>query len=181
VAGAVHPERGCEWQPRYNAISFEVVEYDRCRSLKVQVYSRVWNKDATSFQADRSKNGTEYFEYLIPLSAWIAPKDQHDLGCDIEEKDIQLDQSNIMQIEQGGTSQHLQKIGQREFTYKFLSLPYHEIVSIGVTLELIEDEDESAADFELVRRFCKRALAHGKISNLIEMVITKYSKQKGDT
>lgn len=177
VAGAVHPERSYEWKPRYNAISFEVAGKEAARSLKAQVYSRVWDRKLTSFRADRTKEGKEYREFTIPLQTWVPPQMQNDLDTEAAKMEVE---SSMMQTERGNSSKPSQAIGSREFTYKFLSLPFHVIVSIGVHLKLIQDEDESASEGDLVRRFCERAQKQGKLQELISIVVSEYNKQKGD-
>lgn len=180
VAGAVHPERDCGWQPRYNALSFEIAGKEAARSLKAYVYSRVWDGKLTSFRADRSKEGKEYHEYTIPLESWAPPQIQNDLDTEVVKMEVKSCQGAVMQTERGDFSKPSHTIGSREFTYKFLSLPFHVIVSIGVNLELIQDEDERVSESDLVRRFCERAQTQGKLQELIGIVISKYDKQKGD-
>jgi predicted MPP superfamily phosphohydrolase len=180
VAGAVHPERNSGWQPRYNALSFEIVVKETARSLKAHVYSRVWDRKLTSFQADRTSEGKEYREFTIPLQSWVPPQIKNDLDTEVGKMVNESCQGTMMQTERVNSSKHSQTIGSREFTYKFLSLPFHVIVSIGVNLGLIQDEDERATEGDLVRRFYERAQTQGKLQDLISIVISKYNKQKGE-
>jgi hypothetical protein len=177
VAGAVHPERDCKWQPRYNVISFEIEGKEANRSLKVYVYSRVWGGKSPSFQPDWSKDGKEYREYTIPLEVWYPPQAQN---CLAKEAVKMADQSCLMKTVRGDSSKPSQTTGSREFTYKFLSLPFHEIVSIGAKLELFQDEDAGVSESDLVGRFCERAQTQGKLQELITKVISTYDKKKGD-
>ena len=178
VAGAVHPEHDSSWQPRYNALSFEVAGKEAARSLKVKVYSRVWGKNETAFRADRSIEGKEFREYTIPLCSWTPPKIQHDLNVASAKIGAEPLQSSLGQTEREDSRKPVETIGNREFTYKFLSLPFHVIVSIGVNLELLQDEDASVSEVDLVRRFCMRAQTKHKLNKLLEIVIKKYDLQK---
>ncbi len=180
VAGAVHPERNSDWQPRYNAIRFEISGEKAARNLNVQVYSRLWDKRSSSFRADRTKEGKEYREYMIPLEPWVPPEFQNALDREEVKMEAESGPSALMQTGEGDSGKPSQAIGSREFTYKFLSLPFHVIVSIGVNLGLIQDEDEGVSEGGLVRRFCERAQSEGKLKDLIGIVTSKYGKQKGD-
>ncbi len=64
----------------------------------------------------------------------------------------------------------------RKLTYRFLTLPYQDIIKIGIELNLIEDRDEGLLDFELVRNLAERAKEKGLLHKLMEEVENKHSE-----
>ncbi len=145
------------------------------RYLSVNIYSRVWNDTSTCFIADKSEKNKTYNEFELPLGSFEQQQSQSTINIQIDEPlQYSLSKSENVEITMPSNI-----IGAREFTYKFLSLPFHEIASIGATLGLFKDEDECVAEVELVKRFCERAQDRDMLDKLIKVVITKYNKQEG--
>lgn len=68
-AGAAQPQRGKDWNPRYNWISFECVCANGERIIKVKTYPRILSNDRDRFQCDfvNCTRGKDFFEYEINI------------------------------------------------------------------------------------------------------------------
>ena len=51
-AGATHPTRGKDWNPRYNWISFECIKKENDRFLSVKTFPRILSEDRDKFEMD---------------------------------------------------------------------------------------------------------------------------------
>ena len=68
-AGATHPERGKDWVPRYNWISFECLKEDGDRFIEVKTFPRVLSEDRDRFERDIANcdDGQPYYGYKINI------------------------------------------------------------------------------------------------------------------
>lgn len=68
VAGAVHPERQSDWQPRYNWLRLSMLgEGTSEASLQVEVWPRFFNRNANEFRSDSRDGGWSPDIRVVPL------------------------------------------------------------------------------------------------------------------
>lgn len=157
VAGAVHPEtREPNWQPRYNFVSLEVVQQGDVRSLRVQVYPRVYVD--TSFQSGIEQGVSRQFD--LPLPRWSAPVPVA----------APVSASNPSTSPEPANLGGLRMRPGRRLTYRFLSLPHNSRLKIVQQLNLIQPEDEGLRDSELYSRFFSRAAAGGHLFDFWNLI-----------
>ena len=173
--GAVHPEQRDILQPYYNAVSLWIDGVESKRTLIVTIHSRRWNSNTTRFEADAPDSKKEYRQFEILLEPWAVQtcETEMQMRADNVESNLSQDVENSENYRVG------RPFKPREFTYKFLSLPYHEIVSIGISMALLEDIDEGVQNFILTRRFSERANQRNELPKLIKLVESQYDKLKG--
>ena len=169
--GAVHPERRDILQPYYNAVSFRVDGAESERTLIVTIHSRRWNSTTTRFEADAPDSR----QFSIILEPWVVQTCETEMQMRADKVESNLSQD----MENAEISRVRHPFNPREFTYKFLSLPYHEIVSIGVEMDLLKDIDEGVQNFVLTRRFSERAIKRNQLPRLIKLVELQYNNLKG--
>jgi tetratricopeptide (TPR) repeat protein/predicted phosphodiesterase len=69
-AGAVHPDRESDWDPRYNVLRLSVLGEGPDRRLTVDLFPRRWNSQLTRFVPDRDPdNGALKYTFDLPLPA----------------------------------------------------------------------------------------------------------------
>ena len=69
---------------------------------------------------------------------------------------------------------------KKQLVYRFLSLPYTQIIEIAVGLRLLTDQDKGVEDLELFKRFIARAEKRGRetMAQLWDLVEDKYRERK---
>ena len=72
---------------------------------------------------------------------------------------------------------------KRQLVYRFLSLPYTQIIEIAVGLRLLTDQDKGVEDLELFKRFIARAEKRGRetMAQLWDLVKDKYGSERSTT
>jgi 3',5'-cyclic AMP phosphodiesterase CpdA len=174
ASGAMHPERRApNWRPTYNVILVSVVHTGDLRSLRVEVFTRVWSGEYKCFVADRQPDGSESRIFSVALSKWEAPvlRDEippgraQDEGLQKETLPVDLPASS-----EGGPMIN----PARRLTYRFLSLPHTSRLAIAQKLQLLREEDEGLRDRELFARFFQRARENQLLDALWSEVESEY-------
>ena len=113
-SGALHPERGDDWQPRYNWLEIWV-ENER---LYVKIYPRVFNDIEGRFTPDSSScdEGKEYHQIQMKIS------DEH-LEEKIQDKREEQHFRDSEEISSEDKSTRNTNVYTKEIVYRFLILP----------------------------------------------------------
>ena len=181
VAGAVHPERsGQQWIPRYNYVSLAVKRRGGRRSLMVTIYPRLWNSDSKRF--DSSLGDEAAVEYELALPGWEPPIEARtEIVISVDDEvscgSVTATQPPVRVISHGGNGMYSAK----RLAYRFLTLPYSEILALVRDLYLLEDEDEGLRDFELFQRVFQRAKERQLCNRLFEEVEHRHTAYGEET
>ncbi len=165
TAGAVHPDRGeREWTPGYNVLSISVDGTNAARVLSVSLFSRVWNQSGMRFVADTAGCGKEECVHTVPLDPWDGPASRNvstapsaGPAADDEKK---KESGNA--VSPKGPSMD----PSRRLTYRFLTLPHPQRMTIAVKLALVADDDAGLTDRELFARIFSRARERTQLAAL---------------
>lgn len=183
AAGAVNPDnREPDWLPRYNLLRVWVDGADDRRTLRVDVFARVWDKADEKFVADYDKEtGEEQHEFTLPLPRWKAPAQAR---LSVEDVVVSASVGELIAVDAkksvGGHATVTTDFPvnlHRKLVYRFLSLPHHVRIEIATSLKLLRDEDEGVDDAELFRRILSRAKENNQLNQLITNVDRRYTGQ----
>lgn len=166
-AGATHPTRGRDWNPRYNWISFECVRLpeNKDRYIEVKTYPRVLSTDRDRFVKDRANCDQEkpYFIYRLNVD-----KKRRESLCDrnqyIESVD---DQKKI------GSCDLIVDGIKKEITYNFFELSYVQQSEILANLDLLKEEYEGRRYINVIREILDDAKNKECLAKFYEMVKEK--------
>jgi predicted MPP superfamily phosphohydrolase len=177
VAGAVHPERReSDWRPCYNYISLSV-EQTEVRKLKVLVYQRKWDDEERKFIAVTSKQKKEDFiDFYFPLPPLGADERVSRQMGHPAHVPTEVNMAESVVGRAVGNQGESVMDPERELAFKFLTLPYHEIMAVAQELDLLEDDDDGLLDFQLYEEMFKRASSSGKLKDLWCAVLEKHGE-----
>lgn len=167
-AGAVHPARDeGNWEPCYNWFSTRVDGIDSGRKLIVDVWPRVWRRASRTFEPEYH-DGKEFQRFILPLKPWNGSKEK--------KRQAQAATKSPLTV----TKVRYFMDPKRKLVYRFLSLPYTQIIEIAVGLGLLRDQDKGVEDLELFKRFIARAEEKGRegMAQLWDLVEDKYGSDK---
>ncbi len=172
AAGAVQPDRRePNWQPRYNYLKVRVDGAPTNRRLAVDLYPRVWNKEARRFSADYDVDGSDKKSVTFQLPSWQAPHQpavfSHEATLSEttternggEESDVPLPQREEVPMDP-----------DRRLTYRFLSLPYQRRLAVAQQLGLVQEGDQYLTDMNRYRAFFGRAREGRRLADLWAVV-----------
>lgn len=141
-AGAAHPERGKDWIPRYNWISFECIKEDSDRYIDVKTFPRVLSKDRDRFETDIANcdNGCIYYEYKINID-------------EKRRKNLQDGYASFQGVELKTNDRSTVHKGiEKEIVYNFFELSHVQQNEILVKLELFRDDYAGKRYIEIIDR-----------------------------
>ena len=175
-AGAVHPSRpDVDWEPTYNYIALKAETRGNQRLLNVEVWTQVWNKGSRKFEPRHDNtDGKEYHHYELPLKPWQAPTaslSHRGSSPDVSQKPAHESVSIATKRIDSAMDP------KRKLIYRLFSLPYHQIIEIAVTLNLLTDDD-NVQQFELYKRIFDRAEASKQLDKLWDIVNYYYPAEK---
>jgi len=163
TAGAAHPNRRePNWLPRYNYLVLEVLGTGNERSLRVDVFARVWNDSVMRFVADQVQPNEESRRLELPLPSWSAPETISGIPLAAKPSSVPVP-----------AAAHEEAIAvdpERRLIYTFYSLPYHRRVALAQRLDLITDEDKNLPEEVLFPRLFRRAAERGILKDLWRLV-----------
>tara|TARA_R110002073_G_scaffold332412_2_gene518476 strand:+ start:19610 stop:20998 length:1389 start_codon:yes stop_codon:yes gene_type:complete len=180
-AGAVHPSRSeSGWEPRFNWLSLCVEENGSSRSLRVDVYPRIWNPNTQSFTADaincdESKNCKSF---LLKLPDWAGRSpDDHSTGPNAGKEEGVADSTILDASSHSGCVAHFEDNRgtpvmnpNRTITQRYLQLGYATRTRIAIRLDLIQDGDDRLQDHMKLRTQLLRAQEAGQLAMLWDLV-----------
>ena len=172
-AGAVHPARDeSPWEPCYNWISICVDITESNRNLVVDVWPRVWRPASRTFEPE-FHDSKEFRRFTLPLKPWKGSK----------VKKIQAQVGDQTKGPLAVIKARYPMDPKRQLVYRFLSLPYTQIIEIAVGLRLLTDQDKGVEDLELFKRFIARAEKRGRetMAQLWDLVEDKYGSERSTT
>jgi len=144
-AGALHPSRTeTGWSPRYNMLRLAVDGTDSHRRLIVEVWSRIWDENTSTFKADAvtyTAGISEFERYELPLPSWTAPA----APAGTESLDVSTAEENT------------QVQAKRQLVYRFMTLPYTKRMAAALDLKLLHDDDDELSEQDLLQQIIKRA------------------------
>jgi hypothetical protein len=181
AAGAVHPSRKeSDWEPRYNWLVIWVEVADRKRTMKVEVYPRVWNKYEQSFDADRNNcdEGKRFRLVSLALSPFAASKKPEARPATENIVVGPANDSNLVFEDVPNTDSQKSKDSRgnpimnarRTLARRYFQLGYVQKMRIATDLELLDDLDDQLPDHERQRRHLQRAKAKGVLAAFWERV-----------
>lgn len=163
TAGAAHPNRRePNWLPRYNYLVLEVLGSGSERSLRVEVFARVWNDSVMRFVADQVQPNEESRRLEFPLPSWSAPEV---MSADRLEADLTL-----APVQAPIEEEAIAVDPERRLIYTFYSLPFHRRIALAQQLDLITDEDRNLSEEALFPRLFRRAADKGILKDLWRLV-----------
>lgn len=159
-SGAVHPERGKDWQPRYNWISIEIFKENNERKIKVQIFPRVLSKDRSRFETDKDlvDNSTGRVEHVLNIDQ----KRKKDLI-----DPIQMSENKEKTV----THENQTKINLKELVYKFLMLPYLTQTNILINLELVGEDNKGRKYETIMKSIIDKANKEDKLLKLWDKIM----------
>lgn len=167
VAGAMHPDRDAEWEPRYNLISIGVeIKEGGQRVLNLQIKPRIWDDAEGSFKPDVGPSGQQIRKYPYPLPSWAAAKRFVPIvGPVVDMEDSRLDESSLPK---SSLSHSLKSVDrpERMLVYRLLSLPIQQQQEIARKLELISDDEWFQEESELWKTLLARARELRRLAEL---------------
>jgi predicted phosphodiesterase len=151
-SGAVHPSRAeQQWEPTYYYLKISVELLGEQRSLKVDLFRRVWDDSQKAFVRPAGQ-GEDFKTYRLPL-AWR----------DATRKEVPA----VAQPSTGGIDVSLNR---KKLLYAFVALPYHTRLSIMEHLKLIDDENRGLPDNERFASCFDRATKQNRLNEVWDMV-----------
>lgn len=182
TAGAFQPDRReLNWQPRYNYLNIRVDGGPGDRVLSVDVYPRVWNKEAHRFGADYDLEGSDKRHFNFALPDWEAP----------HRTPVVVPDESLMQVppahdgseageEAFAPREEARMDVDRRLTYRFLNLPYQRRLAVAQQLGLVQDDDQFLSDTNRYRAVFRRARESGRLGELWTAVEQNYDDGQGD-
>lgn len=163
-AGATHPERGKDWMPRYNWISFECLQEDGDRFIAVKTYPRVLSEDRDRFEPDIANcdDGYIYCDYKINIDD-KRRKNLRDENVSFRVERPQIDDDSI-----------LDKDIKKEIVYNFFDLSYVQQNEILVKLHLFKEDYAGKRYIEIIDKILEDASEKGCLEQFEKLI-----KQKG--
>jgi hypothetical protein len=164
VAGATHPSRDTEWEPRYNVIRVGIeTGEDGGRIMSVGIKARVWDDADGVFKADVDRDGRETREYSWPLT----DRAQGEAASTRAEKRVrELKDTSADQAPPTGSPLKQVERPERMLVYRLVSLPRQRQQQIAVRLGLIAEDDWFRGEAELWRALLTRAKESRKLAEL---------------
>lgn len=164
VAGAVKPQRGRDWEPRYSILELTVQRDGTNRTLSVRVFSRTWDPTQRQFV---SAAGEQPRVYVLPLPNWDPPHPPSTLDESLK-SDTMPGTERILPSEENLGPLVLAMRPERILANRFFDLSYSVRLEIAVKLGLCADEDQGIGDPELTRRYFERARHKRSLGQLWE-------------
>lgn len=161
TAGAAHPVRGKDWNPRYNWISFKCIKNNKDRCLEVKIYPRVLSKDRDRFIADLENCPKDIFcKYTINIDG-KRRKNLQDVKCVEKEGAMNVDRNTrIMQNT------------EKEIVYYFFDLSYIRQTEILYKLNLFKDEYAGKEYIDIIEDILDNARVHNCMEQFEKLVKT---------
>lgn len=165
-SGATHPTRGNDWVPRYNWISFECIQQEKERYIKVKVFPRVLSSDRDRFVPDKENCNVDnkYFEYLLNIDG----KRQKNLS-DVE---IHRSKKDITAMNKNPIKEGIEK----DIIYHFFELSYVQQLGILSDLKLLREEYEGKRYIEVIEQILSDAEDTGCLEELFDRIRLTVSK-----
>lgn len=163
-AGAVHPERGIEWEPRFNFLEFGVNNGANGGVFKITVHPHVWDAKINQFKKDYNEEGNPHpsFEFKIPAFVPVAAAGDEDAP---KREDSPMEsESNTFVMTESGDKEGIRDPAKR-LVYRFYALPNWKQIKVGVDLDLF-GEDENFSPESIGVEICNRAKKTKKLGQL---------------
>lgn len=190
-AGAVQPSRGeSGWVPTYNILSLSVEGGMDQRYLNIELQSRRWNESERCFVAEVGAGDASVRNSRVKLWRWSG---EHRRSTAIAD-DKGHTSPPLPSVDSPAVS-HIQKPHEiplsceeviqlvnpeRRLMFRLFGLPYHQIIRIAATLDLVTDEDKSVKDAERFQRYFRRAKERGQLAELWFQVEQQYGEGQQD-
>ena len=170
AAGAVHPNRGSSWDPRYNWIVVSSDSDNVDMPIKVEVMSRQWDETKQKFVGFCDGADQESFcKRSLSTAANSTIASSSEVCIVACPDDCEIDKSVAAATGSPKPGAKLQD-KSRVLVQRFFSLTYIQQMKAATKLDLHEEGDQDIEGVKLRLEFLKRAKTKGDISKLWDVV-----------
>lgn len=161
-AGATHPTRGKDWNPRYNWISFECIKKENDRFLSVKIFPRILSKDRDKFEIDKlncekDRNFSKY-----------------ELNIDKKRRENLLDNKDEESANENASGTNVIHRGlEKEIIYSFFDLSYVQQNEILLKLGLFKEDYAGKRYIELIDKILDDAREKNCLEQFVKMLREK--------
>ena len=161
-AGATHPTRGKDWNPRYNWISFECIKKENDRFLSVKTFPRILSEDRDKFEVDKlnCEENRNFFRYELNIDE----KRRRNLLDNMKEDSANEDISSTNVIHRGL---------EKEIVYSFFDLSYVQQNEILLKLGLFKEDYAGKRYIELIDQILDDAREKNCLEQFFKMISEK--------
>jgi len=165
-AGAVHPEREVDWEPRFNFLQFDVRNGKDGGVFDVTVHPHVWDSRVNQFKKDYNEKGEPHPSFAFSIPPFVPPNaGESENELNFVEEALETEPNTFVMTES------IDKEGIRDpakrLVYRFYALPNWRQIKIGVDLELFGEDEEFSRD-SIGVQICNRAKKAKKLELLWE-------------
>lgn len=175
VAGAVHPERTSDWEPRYNWLRINLDgEGTPAPVLRVEVWPRVMPPSENVFRSGSEQGGWEPDVRVVPLrrlnraAVTVVPDPRPGLDPSRPSQHAAAFLATAKRVPMTDESGRLSRL--RNAVYRFGELGYATQTGILADLGLIQDDDRDLPVEEQFRAAFARAGSQGMLSQLLRRI-----------
>ncbi len=177
-AGALHPERGDSWHPRYNVIGIRVNGTDQEREIQLTAMLREWDHEQTKFVPDFTDTGDEAHVHTAALDPWLPPTTTR--GSEIPTRDASEEESteastSAAEVE---NAEDGEMISNRRLVYDFFSLPFNDQMRVIVDLKLLREDDKGLSRQLLLKSVFERVKNEG-LAEQLRHELDKHLERRG--
>lgn len=167
-AGAAHPVRGDDWNPRYNWISINCNTIDSDRVINVKVYPRILSSDRDRFVVDTELTlASLYYEFELNIDK----KRKRYLSDEYKDQDV--DTSIHMKARERENQIITDDLDVRKIIYEFFELSTHRQKEVLMELDLLSDENKEKRYIEIFDDIITKVSSEGKLSELSNLIESK--------
>ncbi len=172
-AGAVHPERGHGWEPRYNFIEVAPGQQDERPVLQVTVRQRMWHRNEAVFGPVTNLNNEDEDQWVLPLNPHVFREVRGSDG-EVLPTPINRPEETYAMGDTSNARKHdpitVANRGRR-LAYELARLSTEGQGQIGITLGLIEQDERTLPARLLVPLLLGRASERGKLAALWAAIV----------
>jgi hypothetical protein len=174
-SGAVHPERGEGWQPRYNILELEKIDHGEGQAVEVTLMQRVWDRRDTKFTGTKEEKEV----WRLPLDSPERPSPREEPSAERVQIALNAPEEAYVMVgdetTEQGPSVTLANRGRR-LVYELSNLDPMTQGTIGIELGILNRDERNLPTRQLVPLILSRANEAGKLGDLWDQV----SIQRGE-
>lgn len=169
-AGAVHPERGPGWEPRYNIVEIAPSMESGARVVRVTLQARKWHRNEAVFGPASNIENQEQDSWVLPLNQPVRTSVSPAAGP--LPLPVNMPQETyVMTGEHQVDEQPAVANRGRRLSYELARLNSLAQAEIGLRLAILEEEERSLPARMLVPLLMGRAAERGKLAELWDALV----------